>query len=180
MDTVKRKEQNEPGPPARRGRNVQIPESYQHSRGRHVGGVLAVVVFCALQVFQRWRELGRSFATQSPLEFLSIALLVVTCLGLLTIFMGSRERFIVVVAMVVLLSDLAATFLNPIASLVNHGILVLWFLALLMGLSMFVWPPQSPRIEVGAAKKKYGTLILFAVGFGAVILGALIYFRAFR
>lgn len=145
-----------------------------------MGGVFAVVAFCALQVFQRWRELGRPFATESPLELFSIALLVVTCLTLLTIFRGARERFILVVAMVVLLSDLAATFLNPIASLANHAILALWLLALLMGLSMFVWPPQWPAIQVDADKKKYGMLILFAVAIGAVILGALIYFVPFR
>ena len=168
------------GHPSKRGRGIQIPEHHQHSRARQMGGVFAVVVFCALQVFQRWRELGRAFAIESPLEFFSIALLVVTCIILLTIFKGPRERFIVVVAMVVLLSDLAATFLNPIASLANHGILFLWFLALLMGLSMFVWPPQSPRIEVEAGKKKYRMLILIAVAFGGVVLGALIYFGPFR
>jgi hypothetical protein len=157
-----------------------MPEHYQHRRARRMGGIFAVVVFCALQVFQRWQELGRPFAVESPLELFAMALLVATCLKLLTIFKGPRERFIVVVAMVVLLSGLAASFLNPIASLARHTILVLWLLASLMGLSMFVWPPQSPRIEVKAGEIKYRMLIFLVFAVSAVVVGVLMYFLPFR
>lgn len=158
----------------------KCPNTINIWRTRRMAGVFAVVAFCALQVFERWQDLNRPFAIESPLELFSMVLLVATCLTLLTIFKGPRERFIVVVAMVVVLSGLAASFLNPIASLARHAILVLWFLALLMGLSMFVWPPQSPRIEVKAGETKHRMLFLLAVVLGALVVGALIYFIPIR
>ena len=84
-----------------------------------------------------WKQRAWPFGVERPLELFSMALLVVTCIKLLTVLTGPRERFLVDVAMVVLATAFAASLLNPVASLARHALLVLWFLAFLTSLSMF-------------------------------------------
>lgn len=153
-----------------------MAEQYQHLRARQLGIILVVVGFCALQVFESWKDLGRPLRAEGSLDLFFMALVAAAGLKLLTIFRGPRERFLVGLT----IAGIAASLFNPIARLARYVFFVLWILALLMGLSMLVWPPAPPRIKGGTGKIKQRMLILAAVVISAIILGALIYFIPFH
>jgi hypothetical protein len=117
---------------------------YSHSQlcaSRNVKVALFYVVFCGVCVFLSWKP---SRALPGPDRLLPFGLLVaIVILGQVAFAVKCvRERVVVGAIMASLLSDLVAAvapgIVSPVAGLLKTGDYLLWGLAIMISLSMFV------------------------------------------
>lgn len=151
---------------------------------RKVGSALVVVAFCALEVFLSWRLLGREFSAYRVNGLLADLILIGVGVRLILIFRCLRERIVIGVAIVRgfvgLISMAIPNLLNPFAGTVRFGIVSLWVLAFLVGLSMLVDSVRAPKLNAEITetdiKAKQGLLLVVGVLVALFIIGALVYF----
>ena len=107
---------------------------------RNVQGALIFVAFCALESFIVWREVDRAVRGNTLIDVLRDVAVITVCAKLLLMYKCFRERFVVAIVIlryaIGLISDFMPALFNRAAGLVWAGYLALWFLALLVSVSM--------------------------------------------
>jgi hypothetical protein len=130
--------------------------------------------------------LGKPFPEYSLYSALLDAALIAWCATLLVIFTCLRERLVLglftIRIVIGLISRFVPSLINPVAGPVRYAFLVLWILASLVTLSMFIDAVRTPHVEIEErdTKPKGRLLVLCVIIAAALLLGALCYIVPFR
>ena len=151
---------------------------------------LFLVASFSLMVFVGWKGLHKAPQHQSIVNLIFFIVVAAALAGLLVAFTCFRERLVISVVIVSLLTGVVTGFVPSVFSqhteMLRSGKLALSLLGLLVSLTMLVQSARSPNVERSnaetslACQPKQTVPVLLIVIVSVLVLSALLYLLPFR
>lgn len=167
-------------------------QSSRHSKQMHTqycanansrsAGIFSI--FCVLEAFLAWRSLNSALPAYSLNTLFVDVILIAVSVRLIMIFRCLSERFVICLLALRGILGLVGVALPKLGAsgsyASRHILFILWVLAFIISLRMFIRASRLRGGQCGRAKTKTGLAVLIAIIGTALFFGALLYFIPLR